>query len=90
MMAAILAEVSWTLGRWFAAGLGSLAASSPGYLARNFWQSPGYLILGSKRLQVRFTGCPLQVLLRLAGFASRSWPVPWLAGRQLEFVFGEA
>lgn len=88
-VAASLAEVSWTLGRWFAAGLGSLAASSPGYLARNFWQSPGCLVLSAERLQVRFTGCPLQVLLRLAGFASRSWPVPWLAGRQLEFAFGE-
>jgi hypothetical protein len=36
---------------------------------------------------VRFLTCPLQTVLRMAGFDHNTWEVPWLENRKLEFHF---
>jgi hypothetical protein len=84
---ATLAIVSATVLRTFAARLGAFADSSPAYLCHNFLQSQATIELSSHQLIVRFITCPLQMILRMAGFDHHTWNVPWLENRQLTLQF---
>jgi hypothetical protein len=82
-----LAPVSQAVSRSFAAKLGALSASSPQYLSRNFWESHAEILMSDENISVRFLTCPLQMILRMAGFDQQSWTLPWLSNRNLEFRF---
>jgi hypothetical protein len=82
-----LATASAAALRWFAAKLGAFADSSPDYLRRNFLESHAEIEIFADRLVVRFLTCPLQMVLRMAGFDHGTWTVPWLKERKLEFRF---
>ena len=84
---AALAGVSATVLQAFAAKLGAFSDSSPSYLCRNFWESQAGIEIFSHQLIVRFLTCPLQMVLRMAGFDQNSWEIPWLENRQLSFRF---
>lgn len=85
---AALAEVSSTVLQAFAAKLGAFSDSSPSYLCRNFLESQAAIEVSGSAIVVRFLTCPLQMVLRMAGFESSTWEVPWLENRQLSFQFG--
>jgi hypothetical protein len=82
-----LAEVSGLALRWFSIKLGAFADSSPDYLRRNLWESQTEIELFEDRIEVHCLTCPLQMVLRMAGFDSNTWAVPWLSDRQLAFSF---
>lgn len=84
---AVLARVSGTVLQAFAAKLGAFAESSPTYLCQNFLESQAAIKLSQHQLIVRFLTCPLQMVLRMAGFDHNTWDVPWLENRQLSFQF---
>lgn len=84
---AALAPVSELVLGAFAARLGAFAASTPAYLCRNFLESRAEVELSAERLSVCFLSCPLQMVLRMAGFEHTTWAVPWYGGRELEFEF---
>ena len=77
---------SYVLSR-FAARLGAFAESSPDYLRRNFLECRAEVELFAGRVSVRFLTCPLQMVLRMAGYDQASPAVPWLKNRKLEFHF---
>jgi hypothetical protein len=83
----ILARVSAAVLSGFASRLGAFAASSPGFLRRNFLDSRAEVALSADRITVRFLTCPLQMVLRMAGFDHTTWTVPWLEDRELAFLF---
>jgi hypothetical protein len=82
-----LAEVSRTILQGFAIKLGAFADSSPSYLCRNFLESQAEIEVSSSHIRVHFLTCPLQMVLRMAGFDHFTWEVPWLENRQLAFEF---
>ena len=82
-----LATVSAAALQWFAAKLGAFADSTPDYLRRNFLESHAEIEVLADRLVVRFLTCPLQMVLRMAGFEHNTWEIPWLENRKLEFRF---
>ncbi len=82
-----LAQVSGFVLTWFSTKLGAFASSSPDYLRRNFWESQAEIEIFEDRIMVHFLTCPLQMVLRMAGFDHNTWTAPWLEGRQLEFSF---
>jgi hypothetical protein len=82
-----LARVSRMLLREFAARLGAFAASSPQYLSRNFLECRAEILVSAGNVAVRFLTCPLQMVLRMAGFDHRTWSLSWLGRRRLEFRF---
>jgi hypothetical protein len=82
---AALAPLSASLLGWFAARLGAFAESSPAFLSRNFLESQAEIEVYAGRMRVRFTRCPLGLVLRMSGMNGPAGPVPWLGGRQLEF-----
>jgi hypothetical protein len=84
---ATLTAVSAIVLRGFAAKLGAFADSSPPYISRNFLESRAEIQVYSDRIQVRFLTCPLQMVLRMAGFDHNTWEIPWLENRQLTFEF---
>jgi hypothetical protein len=84
---AALAIVSSTILQAFAAKLGAFSNSSPSYLCRNFLESQAAIEVSGNAIVVRFLTCPLQMVLRMAGFESSTWEVPWLENRQLTFQF---
>lgn len=84
---ASLAPVSSYVLARFAARLGAFSESSAEYLRQNFLECRAEVELSAGRVAVRFLTCPLQMILRLAGYENSSWPVPWLEGRKLEFHF---
>jgi hypothetical protein len=84
---AALTAVSSTVLQAFAIKLGAFSDSSPAYLCRNFLESQAALEISSHQLIVRFLTCPLQMVLRMAGFDRDSWEIPWLENRQLSFRF---
>ena len=84
---ASLAPVSSYVLARFAARLGAFSGSSPEYLRQNFLECRAEVEFSAGRVAVRFLTCPLQMILRLAGYENSSWPVPWLEGRKLEFHF---
>jgi hypothetical protein len=71
----------------FAAKLGAFADSSPQYLSRNFLECHAEVLVSVDYVTVHFLTCPLQMVLRMAGFDQRTWALPWLENRQLEFRF---
>ena len=81
-----LQPVSDTLIHLFASRLGAFRESSPAYLSRNFLECHADVEVNEDRIAVRFLTCPLQMVLRMAGFDH----VPallWLGNRKLEFYF---
>jgi hypothetical protein len=86
-LSAALAPASAAVARAFAARLGAFSDSSPEYLRRNFIECRAALEVSDERLLVRFMTCPLQMVLRMAGFDHSTWTLPWLGGRELEFQF---
>ena len=82
-----LAMISATIVRGFALKLGTLGDSSPSYLCRNFLESQAEIEVSSAQIHVRFLTCPLQMVLRMAGFDDLTWEIPWLDNRQLTFEF---
>jgi hypothetical protein len=84
---AALAGVSSTVLQAFAAKLGAFSDSSPSYLCRNFLESQAAIEVSENAIVVRFLTCPLQMVLRMAGFESSTWEIPWLENRQLSFQF---
>ncbi|HEY0078527.1 MAG TPA: hypothetical protein VGB73_07755 [Pyrinomonadaceae bacterium] len=84
---AALAAVSSTMLQGFAARLGAFAESSAEYLHRNFIENRAELEFSDERLVVRFLTCPLQMVLRMAGFDHSSWLLDWQKRRELEFQF---
>ena len=84
---AALAAVSASLLQGFAARLGAFAESSAEYLRRNFVENRAALEFSGERLVVRFLTCPLQMVLRMAGFDHSKWVLDWPERRELEFQF---
>jgi len=70
----------------FSAKLGAMAGS-PSYLSRNFLESTAEIGMSEGAIAIRFLTCPLQMVLRMAGFDSNTWAIPWLENRQLTFQF---
>ena len=71
----------------FAARLGAMAGSSPSYLSRNFLESEAEIWVSEGAIAVNFLTCPLQMVLKMAGFEHFRWQIPWLGNRQLIFNF---
>ncbi|MFB2881584.1 hypothetical protein [Floridanema aerugineum] len=84
---AALAMVSATILQAFSVKLGAFADSSPAYLCRNFWKSQSAIELSANQIIIQFLTCPLQMVLRMAGFDHKTWEVSWLENRQLSFQF---
>lgn len=82
-----LSTVSSTLLKWFASNLGAFADSSLEYLCHNFLKCHAEIEVSADRIAVYFLTCPLQMVLRLAGFDYTKWEVPWLKNRRLQFHF---
>jgi hypothetical protein len=82
-----LARVSRAVLRRFAARLGAFAESSPSYLSRNFLHSRAEVRVSEERVRVHLLRCPLQLVLRMAGFEHDALALPWLDGRELAFTF---
>ncbi len=82
-----LGNVSSIILRGFMDKLGAFADSSPEYLRRNFLESQAEIEIACDEIKVSFITCPLQMVLRMAGFDSNTWEVPWLENRQLKFEF---
>lgn len=82
-----LSIVSSTVLMWFASKLGAFADSSPEYLCCNFLKCHAEIEISADRIAVYFLTCPLQMVLRMAGFDHTTWEVPWLENRKLEFHF---
>lgn len=82
-----LSTVSSAILMWFASKLGAFADSSPEYLCRNFLKCHAEIEVSPDRIAVYFLTCPLQMVLRMAGFDHTTWVVPWLENRKLEFHF---
>ncbi len=43
--------------------------------------------LSHSHIEVNFLTCPLQMVLKMAGFEHFRWQIPWLRNRQLIFNF---
>ncbi len=82
-----LTEVSGTVLHLFAARLGAFAGSSPDYLRRNVLMSEAQVEQTSTAIKVAFLACPLQMVLRMSGFDSTTWPVAWWGDLPLTFEF---
>lgn len=83
---AALAPLAAEVLRRFAVRLGAFADSSPAYLRRNFLQAYAVAEVDTD-ITVRLLRCPLQMVLRMAGFESLTAVLPWLAGRTISFRF---
>jgi hypothetical protein len=82
-----LATVSEALLARFASRLGAFSESSYDYLCRNFLACDAELAISEDRVVVHFLTCPLQTVLRMAGFDDVDCRLPWLGWRTLEFRF---
>lgn len=76
-------DLVWTLIarstlRLFAARLRGFEWSGAAYLAEKLLALPALVRIDGRRVDVRLTSCPLDVVLRMAGLDGRSWRVPWL------------
>lgn len=83
-------SVSWlskSVLQRFAFKLGAFAESSPQYLSRNVFESNAEITFFEESILVDFLTCPLQMVLRMAGFDHTSCALPWLEDRRLEFRF---
>jgi hypothetical protein len=70
----------------FAVRLGAMAGSPP-YLSRNFLESEAEIWVSEGSIEVHFWTCPLQMVLKMAGFEHFRWQIPWLENRQLILNF---
>jgi hypothetical protein len=70
----------------FATRLGAMAGSPP-YLSRNFLESEAEIWVSEGAIAVNFLTCPLQMVLKMAGFEHFRWQIPWLGNRHLIFNF---
>ena len=70
----------------FASRLGAMAGSPP-YLSRNFLESEAEIWVSEGAIAVNFLTCPLQMVLKMAGFEHFRWQISWLGNRQLIFNF---
>jgi hypothetical protein len=70
----------------FATRLGAMAGSPP-YLSRNFLESEAEIWVSEGSIEVHFLTCPLQMVLKMAGFEHFRWQIPWLENRELIFKF---
>jgi hypothetical protein len=70
----------------FATRLGAMTGSPP-YLSRNFLESEAEIWVSEGSIEVHFLTCPLQMVLKMAGFEHFRWQIPWLGNRELIFNF---
>jgi hypothetical protein len=82
-----LARLSCAVLYQFASKLGAFSDSSPAYLYRNFLAARARVEITMDRIQVHFLSCPLQMVLRMAGFDNNIWRVSWLENKTLAFTF---
>jgi hypothetical protein len=82
-----LAPASELLLRWFTTKLGAFAGSSPDYIRRNFLESQAEIEVSEEEIMVTFLTCPLQMVLKMAGFEGNCWQLEWLGGKVLGFRF---
>lgn len=73
-----LSPISGRLVDAFARRLGAFSESTPAYLHRTFLAGRGVVSVAAKTISVRFTVCPMRVILRMAGFGGGPLAVPWL------------
>lgn len=69
--------------RRLAQGLRGFAESSPAYLAKQFINLPGHLIIDEEKVSVYFSRAPLGIVLQMAGLDGDRGPIPWLENRHL-------
>ncbi len=82
-----LAPLSCAVLYRFASKLGAFADSSPAYLYLNFLAARARVEITTRRIRVHFLSCPLQMVLRMAGFDNHDWRVSWLENKTLAFTF---
>ncbi len=82
-----LAPITAHVLKRFAAALGAFADSSPGYLRANFLRAYCLVEVDAATIVVRLLRCPLQLVLRMAGFGTLERSIPWLGNRTLRFEF---
>jgi hypothetical protein len=82
-----LGPLSGLVLAWFATRLGAFAGSSPDYLRRTVLQSEAEVEIFTDRVEVHFLTCPLQMVLRMAGYDHQTWTIPWWNERSLAFSF---
>jgi hypothetical protein len=78
---AALSTVSATVLQGFAAQLGAFSDISPSFLCHNFLESQAEIDIYTDGITVHFLTCPLQRVLRMAGFDHHTWTVLWLENR---------
>lgn len=71
--------------RGFGVRLGALGGSSPGYVSKNFLECGAVVSISEAEISIRFLVCPLQMVLKMAGFEHFRWS--WLGDRRLIFDF---
>ncbi|MFN2283677.1 MAG: hypothetical protein ACK2UQ_04595, partial [Anaerolineae bacterium] len=69
--------------RRFAEGLHGFAESSPAYLAKQFINLPGRLVINEETVSVLFSRVPLGIVLQMSGLDGDCGPIPWLDNRHL-------
>ena len=69
--------------RRFAEGLHGFAESSPAYLAKQFINLPGHLVINEETVSVLFSRVPLGIVLQMSGLDGDCGPIPWLDNRHL-------
>ena len=69
--------------RRFAQGLRGFAESSPAYLATQFINLPGQVLVDNEHVDVHFSRAPLGIVLQMAGLDGDRGPIPWLDNRHL-------
>lgn len=72
--------------RRFAAGLRGFATSSPTYLAGQFFNQPGHLLVSEEAIDVHLARSPLGIVLQMAGRTGEQGPIPWLGERRLTIM----
>jgi hypothetical protein len=84
-VAVLVAELTHLWARW----LRGFAESSPGYLIDGLIRRPGAMLVSERRVEVHLPARPLDVVLRMAGYADELETVPWLGERSLAFRLGD-
>lgn len=69
--------------RRFAQDLRGFEGSSPAYLAEQFINVPGYLLIDSEKIEAHLSRAPLGIVLQMVGKTGDRGPIPWLDGRRL-------
>jgi hypothetical protein len=69
--------------RRFTVGVRGFEGSSPGYLAGQFLNLPGYYQVDDELIQVHLSRAPLGVVLRMSGRDGEQGRIPWLGNRML-------